>query len=169
VKWERNAFTRAVSGVFGEATSEGGKRLTDEERHRILARLHATLAWVGERIPEEVVIDGRHLELSRVVKRFIFDDYIDEHEQACANWLIDKLEERADDLEEELLVGDLTRDEAEAILRRTVGILRAIDELKNLDDDDEWEDRHLAMMEEVDDVRRWQEFTKHVFGKDEYH
>ncbi len=155
--------------MAGEATSGGGGKLTDEERRRILARLHSTLAWVGERIPEEVEIDGRRFQLSRVVKRLVFDDFIDEQEQACANWLIDKLEERADDLEDELLVEDLTRDEAEAILRRTVGILRAIDELKNLDDEAEWADRHQAMMEEVDDAQRWHEFTKRVFRKDEYH
>ena len=82
---------------------------------------------------------------------------------------MEKLEERAEDLEEELLVEDLTKEEAEAILRRTVGILRAIDELKNLEDDDEWEDRRAAIMEEVDDARRWHDFTKRVYKKDEYY
>lgn len=149
--------------------AEGKGRLTEEERHRILARLHSTLAWVGERIPEEIEIDGRSFPLRDVVDRYVFDDEIDEKERALVDRLVRELEVRAETLEDELEEDDLTREEAEALLRRTIGLLRAIDELKHLEDDEEWEDRRRAVMEEVDDAKRWRNFTKRVYGRDEYY
>lgn len=155
---------------MGERDDQAGRQhLTDEERHRILRRLHSTLSWVGVKIPDECEIDGERIKLRKLVDRFVFDDYIDEEERAEANRLIDKLEEKAEILEEALEVEDLTLEEAEEILKRAIGVLRAIDELRHLEDEDEWEDRHRAVMEEVDDADRWREFTKRVYHRDEYY
>jgi hypothetical protein len=154
-----------------EPEDEGGQglTLTDGERRRILARLHGTLSWVGVRIPEECEIDGERIQLRDRVDRFVFDDHLDEGERAEVRELIDKLEDRAEILEDELEVEDLSLEEAEAILARTIGLFRAVDELKHLEDADEWEDRHAAIMEEVDDANRWREFTKRVYHRDEYY
>ncbi len=153
-----------------EVSSRGtGQVLSDEERHRILFRLHSTLGWVGVRIPEECDLDGERVELRDLVDRFVFDDHIDEAERAEALALVDKLEDKAGILEEELEAEDLTLEEAEEILRRAIGVLRAIDELKHLDDAEEWEDRHREVMEEVDDAKRWRDFSKRVYHRDEYY
>jgi hypothetical protein len=48
-------------------------------------------------------------------------------------------------------------------------VLRAIDELEHLEDEDEWEDRHRELMERVDDAARWRDFSKRVYLRDEYY
>ncbi len=143
--------------------------LTDEERRRILRRLHSFFGWVGVRIPEELDLDGERVQLRERVDRFVFDDHLDDEERAEVLDLIDKLEQKSEILEEELEVEEMTLEEAEAILRRAIGVLRAIDELKHLDDVDEWEDRHRELMERVDDAQRWRDFTKRVYSRDEYY
>lgn len=152
-----------------QTDAEPRTTLTLEERRRILARLHNTLSWVGVRIPEECNIDGERIRLRDTVDRFVFDDQIDDAERAEVRDLVDKLEDRAEILEDELEDADMTREEAEALLARTIGLLRALDELKHLEDAEEWEDRRRAVMEEVDDANRWREFTKRVYHKDEYY
>ncbi len=152
-----------------EGERQQGGTLTDGERRRILARLHSIFSWVGVRIPEECELDGERIDLRDRVNRFVFDDHLDEKEKAEVCELIDKLEDRAEILEEELEVEDMTLEEAEAILARTIGLFRAVDELKHLEDEDEWEDRHTAIMEEVDDANRWREFTNRVYHRDEYY
>lgn len=152
-----------------EDVSEQMQTLTDEERYRILRRLHATLSWVGVQIPDELDLGGDRIALRDLVDRFVFDDFIDEEERAEVLELIDKLEDKAAILEDELAEEDLTLEEAEKILQRAIGVLRAIDELKHLEDEDEWEDRHREIMEKVDDANRWREFTKRVYQRDEYH
>jgi hypothetical protein len=155
--------------VCSDEVSEQRRTLTDDERYRILRRLHATLSWVGVRIPEELDLDGERVELRDLVDRFVFDDFIDDQERAEVLVLIDKLEDKAEILEEALEEEDLTLEEAEQILNRAIGVLRAIDELKHLEDEDEWEDRHREIMEKVDDANRWREFTKRVYQRDEYY
>ena len=155
--------------VEEEGQQQGGRTLTDQERYRILARLHATLSWVGVRIPEECNIDGERIRLRDLVDRFVFDDEIDDQERAEVEELIDKLEDRAEILEEELEVEDMTLEEAEKLLARTIGLIRAVDELKHLEDEEEWAAKHSKVMEQVDDAKRWHEFTKRVYRRDEYY
>ena len=152
-----------------EATGEDKRTLTQDERRRIQVRLHATLSWVGVRIPDEVDLDGERVALRDKVDRFVFDDFIDDEERAEVLALIDKLEDKAEILEDELALEDLTMEEAEGILQRTIGVIRAIDELRHLEDAEEWEDRRVEIMEKVDDATRWREFTKRIYKKDEYY
>ena len=152
-----------------EVERRQGGTLTDAERRKILKRLHATLSWVGVRIPEECMLDGERISLRDRVDRFVFDDFIDEDERAEVRDLIDKLEERGDILVEELEVEDMTMEEAETLLARTIGLFRAVDELKHLEDKDEWADRRTAIMEKVEDANRWREFTHKVYHTDEYY
>ena len=155
--------------VEEEGQQPKSRTLTDQERYRILARLHATLSWVGVRIPEECNIDGERIKLRDRVDRFVFDDEIDDEERAEVQDLIDKLEDRAEILVEELQVEEMPLEEAEKLLARTIGLMRAVDELKHLEDEEEWEDKHSKVMEQVDDAKRWHEFARRVYRKDEYY
>ncbi len=155
--------------VSSEVEREQKCCLTDEERRRILRRLHSFFGWVGVRIPEELDLDGERVQLRERVDRFVFDDYIDDEERAEVLELIDKLEKKSAILEEELEVEQMTLEEAEALLRRAIGVMRAIDELKHLEDEEEWEDAHRQLMERVDDAQRWRDFTKRVYTKEEYY
>jgi hypothetical protein len=157
--------------LTGEPCPPSGRCLTQDERRRILNRLHAALAWVGVRIPKEATLGGEKVELKDLVDRFVFDDFLDDGEREEVRRLIDRIEDQADFLEDELEERALSREQAEAILRQAIGLLRAVDELEHLDDVDGaiWEDRRRAVMEEVDDAQRWQEFTKRIYKKDEYY
>jgi hypothetical protein len=148
-----------------------GPCLTDEERHRLLRRLHSALSWVGIRIPEKATIGGEVMELKDLVDRYVFDDFIDDEERQQVRALIHKIDAQADFLEDVLEERELTREEAEAILRHTIGLLRAIDELEHLEDgeDDRWEDQRSETQGAVEDAQRWNEFTKQVYKKDEYY
>jgi hypothetical protein len=152
-----------------EGQQQKGRTLTDKERRKILSRLHAILSWVGVRIPEECNIDGERIMLRNRVDRFVFDDEIDDQERAEVQELIDKLEDRAEILVGELQYEDMTLEEAENLLARTIGLMRAVDELKHLEIEEEWEEKHSKVMEQVDDAKRWHEFTKRVYQKDEYY
>jgi len=154
-----------------EAKAKGGDDLllTEEERRRVLDRLHSNLAWVGVRIPEDVTIGGRRVPLRSTVERLIFAKELTDEERASADWLMRSLEKRAAGLESELAHDRLTRREAEELLLRTVGILRAIEGLRSLGDKDAWEHQRNAVMAEVDDARRWKRFTEQVYARDEYH
>lgn len=152
-----------------EGQQQKGRTLSDQERRKIQARLHATLSWVGVRIPEECNIDGERIRLRDLVDRFVFDDEIDDQERAEVEELIDKLEDRAGILVDELAYEDMTLEEAEKLLARTIGLLRAVDELKHLEDEDEWDKKRTKVMEQVDDAKRWHEFTKRVYQRDEYY
>jgi hypothetical protein len=155
--------------VEEEGQQQKGRTLSDQERRKILARLHATLSWVGVRIPEECNIDGERIRLRDLVDRFVFDDEIDDQERAEVEELTDKLEDRAGILVDELAYEDMTLEEAEKLLARTIGLLRAVDELKHLEDEDEWDKKRTKVMEQVDDAKRWHEFTKRVYQRDEYY
>ena len=145
--------------------------LTQEERHRLLKRLHSALSWVGVRIPEKATIGGEVLDLKDLVDRYVFDDFIDDEERRQVRSLIGLIDAEADFLEDVLAERELTREEAEAIMRHTIGLLRAIDELEHLEDEDEegWDDGRNGNSEKVEDAQRWQEFTKRVYKKDEYY
>ena len=45
--------------------------LTEDERRRIIRRLHSLFSWVGSSIPEREVISGKHLDLRKVVSELI--------------------------------------------------------------------------------------------------
>lgn len=143
--------------------------LTEDERRRILARLRSNLAWVGVRLPEHIEVDGRRIPLRSTMERFLFDDHIDDEEREAARWLQRSLEHRAKELEEDLAHDKMSLRQAEELLNRTVGILRAIDELKGLEDPEEYELKRRSVMEEVDDAERWRKFAKTVYGRDEYY
>jgi len=158
-----------MTGKEGKAAAGDDMLLSEDERRRVLERLHANLAWVGVRIPEEVEIGGRRVPLRSTVERLIFAKELTDEERASAEWLMRSLEQRAAGMESELAHDRLTRREAEGLLIRTVGILRAVEGLRSLGDRDAWEHQRKAVMAEVDDARRWKRFTEQVYGRDEYH
>ena len=79
------------------------------------------------------------------------------------------IEDRADFLEDELVAREMTRAEAEELFKQAMGLLRAVDELEHLEDEEEFELRRRYVLDQVADMKRWDKFTKKVYGKDEYY
>ena len=63
----------------------------------------------------------------------------------------------------------MSRAQAEELMQSTIGILRAVEELKGLRDGAEFEHRRAEVMQEVDDAVRWRRFAKRVYDRDEYY
>ena len=84
--------------MCGETGLAEGPQLSQEERRRILNRLHSALAWVGVRIPEEATLGGKCIELRDIIDKIVFDDFLDEQERQEVAWLIDKLEKSLKEL-----------------------------------------------------------------------
>lgn len=133
--------------------------LTAEERKRILSRFHSLLFWVGEFVPELEEVEGREMPLRDVVFRFITEPYPDEGTVRDARELASVLGRKAQELERDLEVQKMERPTAQRVMHEALGLLRAVDELRNIRPEDQ-EVRAKALMATVNDEKRWLEFVK---------
>jgi beta-phosphoglucomutase-like phosphatase (HAD superfamily) len=132
--------------------------LTKDERERIIKRLHTILAWVGSRIPQDQVICGETLNLREAVIRLISRDSYSKEDIEWANYLAECLTEREQNLEKEIIHGDISEDEALELLEEARGLLRAIDELENLEDRNKRLEAKDTLLAQVDDEMRWKHY-----------
>ncbi len=140
--------------------------ISPEEREHLLNGLHRYLIWVGERIPEEVLVDGENIKLHELIWRCVHKKDLSEDERNNILGLVDNLETKAKLDEEILLRESLTREEAKRLYNEIAGFIRAIMDLK------ECEAGRIKLIEpsneikqKVDDARRWVGFLKNVGKK----
>ncbi len=108
--------------------------ITERERSQLLAELHARLFWVGEKIPSFVEINGKKCKLHDLVwdlinKETISDDEKNQIEKYIA---VLKEKERVDELE--LQTKEMTREEARELFDETAGLMRAIMDIREIED-----------------------------------
>lgn len=136
--------------------------LREEDRKRILSRIHSALYWVGKFVPEEEIFEGRTVPLRDVVFRFVSNPSPTDEEVQEALSLANHMERKARSLEEELKTGEgLTKGGAHILLDEICGLLRGVDEVRTATGPDA-SLKAKALMGKVDDERRWQEFLKSV-------
>ena len=149
---------------------EGSGKLDDyislEEREHLLNGLHRYLIWVGEKVPDEMEVDGENIKLHELIWRCIHKKDLSEDEKNNILGLVDNLETKAKLDEEILLRESLTREEAKRLYNEIAGFIRAIMDLK------ECEAGRIKLIEpsneikqKVDDARRWIGFLKNVGKK----
>lgn len=138
--------------------------LSERERKQLLAGLHTRLFWVGEEVPYSVDIKGKKCRLHDQVwillnKDELSDDDI-EHIHTYISYLREK--EREDELE--LNTKNLTRKEAKNLFNETAGLLRAIMDLREIEDgtakEKEKEFEDIFSRERIIEARRWLQFLK---------
>jgi hypothetical protein len=132
--------------------------LTQKERKRIIKRLHSALSWVGSRIPKEGVVCGEYVDLREAVIDLISKEELTKDDLECAKFLSDNLLDREADLEDEIIHGKITEEEALALLEEARGLLRAIQELENLEDRGKKLQVKDTLLARVDDEKRWKYF-----------
>jgi len=135
--------------------------LTPEERAKILSRFHSLLFWVGENVPDSEELDGRKVPLRDVVFRFITEPQPDEDTVRRAHDLARSLESKARSLERDLRLKEMERETAYKVMHEALGLLRAVDELRDI----KLEDREVKareLMTKVSDERRWLDFLQKV-------
>jgi len=135
--------------------------LTAEERKKVLSRFHSLLFWVGENVPDTEDLDGLKVPLKDVVFRFITEQQPDEDTVRSAHELARTLESKARSLENDLRLEPMERETAYQVMHEARGLLRAVDELRDI----KLVDRNVKareLMTKVSDEKRWLSFLKKI-------
>ncbi len=136
--------------------------LTQEERSKMLSRIHSLVYWVGMLIPEHEILGGSELDLREIVYDITNKEKITPADTAKVNKLIDLLRKKEHDLERRLEHDRMTIDAAKGMLEEICGLLRAVDELKSVESPEKAEFRKNELMTRVEDAKRWQRFVKSI-------
>jgi hypothetical protein len=140
---------------------QGPPRLTREDRDKIVSRIHSLLFWVGEIIPQEIIVEDRKVSLRDVVFNYIVRDSHTEEERREAETLAGLLDDRIRELEREIKHGDVTRSKACGLMNEARSLMRAVDELRSTSEKDDRIKYH-ELMGKVEDAKRWRDFLKEV-------
>ncbi|WP_135606364.1 DUF5788 family protein [Methanococcoides sp. NM1] len=108
--------------------------ITKDQRAKLLARLHRHLFWCGERIPDEVEIEGKKIQLHEITWKLINKPKLTEEDREHIDHCIVALRKKAKSCENYLERTDMTLDQAKDVFDRTAGLLRAIMDLKDLEE-----------------------------------
>ncbi len=135
--------------------------MTEDDRRRILNRIHSLLFWLGKLIPEEELLEGEKIPLREVTYRYIMSENPSPEEVQGALELADALETKAKQLEKQLVEEHLTKGEAHVILDEICGLLRAVDDIRKSKGANA-PIKAKAIMNRVQDERRWLSFVKKI-------
>jgi hypothetical protein len=137
--------------------------LTQDERRRILSRLHDAFGAVGARIPDTIELGGRQLRLADTVFDYLGKDSLTARELDEVAALLGALESKLKEDERRIKDGRLTESGAVDLMKEVLGILRALDHLRSIRGDSKSAGpARESLMKRVDDDRRWLEFVKKV-------
>lgn len=150
--------------------TEESVRLDDyislEEREHLLNGLHRYLIWVGEKVPDEVMVNGKNIKLHELIWRCIHNKEISEEEKARLLELVNLLETKAKHDEEVLSKTLLTREEAKRLYNEIASLIRAIMDLRDCEAGRiKIKKGKDEIKQKVDDARRWIGFLKDVGKK----
>jgi len=138
--------------------------IPQKERAHMLHGLHRYLTWVGEVVPEKITVDGREIKLHNLIWKLTKKRRLTENEKNCVRGLILLLDKKEKFDEERLEKARLTRAQAEQLYEEAGGLVRAIMDLRDLEegkikkaDFDE-----IALRDKLEDARRWVKYVKHM-------
>lgn len=138
--------------------------ITERERKQLLAELHTRLFWVGEKIPYFVEIDGKKCKLHDRVWNLINKENLSEDDKKQIEDCIALLKDKERTAELELQTKEMTREEAKKLYDETAGLLRAIMDLREIEEGiskiKEKEFREIFSTQRTEEIRRWLNFIK---------
>jgi hypothetical protein len=136
--------------------------LSPQERQRIIARIHSAFGAVGARIPDIEVIDGERLDLRERIFDYLGKPSPTGEEIEKVDRLACGLEKKVAQLEDRLRKDELSERAAVDLMREALGLLRALQHLRNLKDPERGPLARKAVLSRVDDERRWLDFIRKV-------
>ncbi|WP_340819324.1 DUF5788 family protein [Methanolobus sp. WCC4] len=138
--------------------------LSERERKQLLAALHARLFWVGEEVPYFVEIEGKKCRLHDLVWELINKDELSDEDIRHIDMYLSHLRDKEREDELMLKTGELTRKEAKSLFNETAGLLRAIMDLREIEDgtakEMEKDFKEHFSQERVAEARRWLQFLE---------
>ncbi len=119
---------------------------------------------MGEPIPDEITIDGKTIQLHDLIWKLINKDLLTEPEREWIHNLIHLLENKEEVDEERLEKSDLTNKQAKRLFNEAAGLLRAIMDLKDLEDGNikHHEFDKVSTADRVKDARQWVKYMKKI-------
>ncbi len=140
--------------------------ISEEEREHLLAGLHRFLVWVGEKVPEEVEVDGKSIKLHELIWRCIHKKQLSEEEKERLLELIHILETKEKHDEDALHKAHLTHEEAKRLYEESASLIRAIMDLRECEVGKvKLKESSDEIRSKVEDARRWIGFLKNVGKK----
>lgn len=140
--------------------------ISEKERKELLEALHCRLFWVGQYIPHKVELEGKEYPLHEYVWELIKKEEITEEEKERIDKCIQLISEKEEEDEKELEEETLTREEAWELYHETAGLLRAIMDLREIEDGTMKESQASFQQkfaeQRVKDAKLWLEFLKKV-------
>ena len=137
-----------------------------EEREHLLNGLHRYLIWVGEKVPEEVEVNGENIKIHELIWRCVHKRDLSDQEKNHLLELVELLETKAKHDEEILLRANLTHEEAKRLYNEIAGLIRAIMDLRECESGKiRLKESSDEIKKKVDDARRWMGFLKTVGKK----
>ncbi len=140
--------------------------ISPEEREHLLAGLHRFLVWVGEKIPDEIEVNGKSIKLHELIWRCIHKKELSEQERMRLLELVHTLETKEKHDEEALHKANLTHEEARRLYDESASLIRAIMDLRECEAGKiKLKESSDEIKRKVDDARRWIGFLKNVGKK----
>ena len=136
--------------------------LTDEERDRFLDRAHSVFSWVGNLIPDKEKFDNTEIELRNVIFKLRTKKGITDDDRELARLLIQKIKVRKGQLENKLKNDKITLAVAKQLLNEISGLVKAINDLHDVELSEELIERKSAIFNRIDDEKRWQKYLKRI-------
>lgn len=140
--------------------------ISEKERKELLEALHCRLFWVGQYIPHIIELEGKEYPLHEYVWELIHKEEITEEEKERIEKCIQLISEKEGEDEKELEEKTLTREEAWDLYHETAGLLRAIMDLREIEDgtmkDSQVNFQQKFAEQRVRDAKLWLEFLKKV-------
>ncbi|HEY9247460.1 MAG TPA: DUF5788 family protein [Candidatus Methanoperedens sp.] len=146
---------------------EDDEHISLEEKEHLLSELHRFFAWVGEKLPEEIDVDGEKINIHDIIWQCLNSQQSSEEDKKRFAELIRILETKEKKDEELLLKGDLTRDEARRLYHESAALIRAILDLRECEAGKMIsKESGEEIRKKIDDAKRWIGFLKTVGKKD---
>jgi hypothetical protein len=148
--------------MSSESVGPDQNLLTEEERQHILARAHSVFSWVGNLIPDRERFDEVEVDLRNVIFKLRTKKGITDEDRDLARLLIGKIRKRRGELENRLKHDPLSLKAAKELLDEISGLVKAINDLHDVETAEDLVERKGAIMSVVDDEKRWQKYLKRL-------
>lgn len=148
---------------MGRSFLGNGDRVTDNERNKLLNRLHRPLFWVGENIPGELEIEGKNVKLHEIIWEIINKTHFSAKDIENIEMFLALLKEKENEYEKSLEQNDISYEEAKDLFTQTAGIMRAIMDLTEIEEESKRkkipDTKHIC--KDVED-KEWEHFVKDI-------
>lgn len=138
-------------------------KISDNERNMLLNKLHRPLFWVGENVPKEVEIEGKKLKLHEIIWEIVNKTHYSKKDIEDIDLFLSLLKEKEHEYETALEHSDISSEEAKNLFNETAGIMRAIMDLTQIEEETQKKRSQDAkhVCEGVEE-KEWQDLVKDI-------